>query len=95
MYAYQPSGVCSQRIDFELDGDTITYAKFTGGCDGNLKGICSLVAGQNVYDVIERLKGITCGPKSTSCPDQFATALKLALEQRDKRGEEQCATTSK
>lgn len=95
MFAYQPSGVCSQRIEFDLNGDTITYVKFFGGCDGNLKGICSLATGQNVYNVIEKLKGITCGPKATSCPDQFAAALKLALSQRDKRGDERCATTSR
>ena len=55
--------------------------KFIGGCDGNLKGICSLVDGMKVEDVIERLQGTTCGRKNTSCPDQFAVALKEALEQ--------------
>lgn len=73
---YIPKGVCSQAIDIEVDNDIITSVRFTGGCNGNLKGISSLVKGMKVSDAIERLSGITCGMKSTSCPDQLAVALK-------------------
>ena len=79
-YEYKTKGVCSQRIFFDIDDGVLHNVKFIGGCDGNLKGICALVEGMKVEDVIPRLQGVTCGRKSTSCPDQFATALKEALE---------------
>lgn len=72
---YKTSGTCSTMIDFEVEGDIITSVAFTGGCNGNLKGISSLVKGMKVDDAIDRLKGIKCGFKNTSCPDQLATAL--------------------
>ncbi len=72
---YQPRGVCSSAIDIEVDNDIITSVKFTGGCNGNLKGISSLVTGMRVEDAIAKLSGITCGMKNTSCPDQLAQAL--------------------
>ncbi len=72
---YKPKGVCSSAIDIELDGDTIRSVKFTGGCHGNLQGISRLVEGMKVDDAISRLKGIRCGFKNTSCPDQLAQAL--------------------
>ena len=81
-YSYKTKGVCSQKIDIELDGDTIKDVKFYGGCNGNLKGISMLVKGMKVDDAIERLEGITCGMKKTSCPDQFAKALK-ELKEKD------------
>lgn len=62
-------------IDLEVDGDIIKSVAFTGGCNGNLKGICSLVRGMKVDDAIEKLQGIKCGFKNTSCPDQLAKAL--------------------
>ena len=74
-YEFTPSGVCSQKITFELDGDTVKNVKFTGGCNGNLKGIGALVEGMKKDDVIEKLSGIRCGFKRTSCPDQLARAL--------------------
>ena len=80
-YEYKTKGVCSQRIFFDIEDGKVYNVKFIGGCDGNLKGICSLVDGMKVEDVIERLQGTTCGRKNTSCPDQFALALKEALEQ--------------
>ena len=76
MNVYKTKGVCSRSIEFELDGDTIKYVKFNGGCNGNTKGIAQLVAGMKVDDVIARLEGTTCGFKPTSCPDQLAKALK-------------------
>lgn len=77
---YKTSGVCSRAIEFELDGDTIKYVKFLGGCDGNTKGVARLVEGMNAQEAIRRLEGITCGFKSTSCPDQLAKALRSVLE---------------
>lgn len=72
---YKTSGTCSTLIDLEVDGDIIKSVAFTGGCNGNLKGICSLVRGMKVDDAIEKLQGIKCGFKNTSCPDQLAKAL--------------------
>lgn len=78
---YKPHGVCSQLIKLELDNDIIKHVEFIGGCNGNLKGIASLVTGMKAQDAIERMEGITCGNKPTSCPDQLAHALKQALAQ--------------
>lgn len=72
---YQTNGTCSTAIDIEVKDGIIESVSFTGGCNGNLKGICSLVKGMKVEDAISRLKGIQCGFKSTSCPDQLARAL--------------------
>lgn len=73
---YKTRGTCSREIHIELDGDTLKSVKFIGGCDGNLKGITSLVTGMKVADVISKLEGIQCHTKGTSCPDQLARALK-------------------
>ena len=75
---YRPQGVCSQLINVELDGDVIKSVEFVGG---NTMGISQLVKGMKVDDAIQRMEGITCGFKPTSCPDQLAKALKLAKEQ--------------
>ena len=80
-FRYLPRGVCSRQIDIELEGDTIRSVRFQGGCSGNTQGVAALVRGMRVEDAIERLSGIRCGFKSTSCPDQLAVALKNALEQ--------------
>ncbi|MBE6947121.1 MAG: TIGR03905 family TSCPD domain-containing protein [Ruminococcaceae bacterium] len=77
-YSYQTSGTCSREILFDIEDGKLTNVQFIGGCNGNLKGICSLVEGMDVQDVISRLEGTTCGPKNTSCPDQLARALKQA-----------------
>lgn len=81
MHSFTPRGVCSQRIDIDLDGDTIREVTFTGGCDGNLKAIAKLVAGQRVDDVVALLRGNTCGPRATSCADQMTYALEEARVQ--------------
>ena len=73
---YRPTGVCSQLIRVELDGDTIKNVEFIGGCNGNTKGISSLVTGMDIDWVINRTENIQCGIKSTSCPDQLSRALK-------------------
>ena len=80
-FTYRPKGVCSQLMEIEIEGDKITAFQVMGGCDGNLKGISRLVEGIEVDEVIRRLEGVRCGRKSTSCPDQLAQALKLALQQ--------------
>lgn len=80
---YRPNGVCSSKIEFELNGDIIKDVKFFGGCNGNLKGIASIVKGMKAQDVINKLGGIRCGMKKTSCPDQLAEALKQALNARE------------
>ena len=72
---YKTSGTCSQLIDFEVEDDVIQSVAFTGGCNGNLKGISALVSGMKVDEAISKLKGIKCGMKNTSCPDQLARAL--------------------
>lgn len=77
-YEYKTKGTCSRQITFDVEDGKLSNVQFQGGCNGNLKGICSLIEGQNIDDVISRLEGITCGSKSTSCPDQLARALKEA-----------------
>lgn len=75
-FSYTPHGVCSRKIDIEINGDIITLVKYTGGCSGNTQGVSALVRGMSVDEAIERLSGIKCGFKSSSCPDQLAEALK-------------------
>ena len=77
---YKTSGTCSSAINLEVEGDIIKSVSFTGGCNGNLQGISRLVEGMKVEDAISRLKGIRCGFKNTSCPDQLSKALKEALK---------------
>lgn len=74
--AYIPKGVCSKQINIEVEDGIVKSVEYIGGCNGNLKGIGSLVKGMKVEDVIERLENIKCGMKNTSCPDQLAQALK-------------------
>lgn len=76
---YKTQGVCSSLIDIEMDGNIIESVQFTGGCNGNLKGISALVKGMTAEDAINRLKGIRCGFKNTSCPDQLAKALESIM----------------
>lgn len=80
-YEFYPRGVCSRKMVFDIDNGVVKSLDVIGGCNGNLKGISSLVCGMKTEDVIERLSGITCGSKPTSCPDQIASALKKYLEE--------------
>lgn len=80
-YEYKTKGTCSQKILFEIVDGKLHNVQYIGGCNGNLKGIGSLVEGMDVNEVINRLEGTTCGFKSTSCPDQLAKALKEAKNQ--------------
>lgn len=73
---YTPKGICAVAIDFEVEEGKVKDVKFTGGCDGNHKGLNALIKGMSLDEAIERLSGITCGPRPTSCPDQLAQALK-------------------
>lgn len=79
-YTYQTKGTCSREIIFEIEDGKVLNVEFIGGCNGNLKGISKLVKGMEVDEVISRLEGTCCGMKPTSCPDQLATALKMAKE---------------
>lgn len=74
-YRYKPEGVCSREMIFDIEGDIVRSVKIIGGCAGNTVGISSLVKGMRIKEVIEKLKGIPCGYKGTSCPDQLAKAL--------------------
>ena len=78
MYEYKTSGTCSRSILFDIEDGKVKNVQFIGGCNGNLKGIAALVEGMDVDTVIERVQGVTCGMKKTSCPDQLAQALKAA-----------------
>jgi len=79
-YTYEPKGVCSRQINLEVENGIVTKLEVIGGCNGNLQGISKLVVGMKVQEVIERLKGIDCGGRGTSCPDQLAKALKQYKE---------------
>lgn len=78
-FTYKPSGVCAQKIELELENGVVRNVRFTGGCDGNHKGICSLVEGMPAQEAAQRLSGIHCGQRSTSCPDQLSKAIASAL----------------
>ena len=80
MYQYEPVGVCSMRMNIEVEGEIIKKVQIIGGCDGNTKGVSVLVEGMNINEAIKRLKGIECGNKGTSCPDQLAIALEEMKE---------------
>lgn len=82
-YTYVPKGVCSRRIDVELEGDVIRSVAFHGGCNGNLQGIARLVEGMTVEQAVSKIQGIRCGFKETSCPDQLSIALRKAVEQEN------------
>ena len=74
-FSYKTKGVCARSILIDVEDDTVKGVRFEGGCSGNTQGVATLVEGMKVDDVIERLSGITCGRRATSCPDQLAKAL--------------------
>ena len=82
-FSYIPRGVCSRKIDIEIEDGIIKSVKYTGGCAGNTQGVAALIAGMRVDEAIERLSGIRCGFKATSCPDQLANALKEYKEEKN------------
>ena len=81
-YRYEPEGVCSQEMIIEVDGDTIKKVTIQGGCAGNTVGVSRLIEGMKIQEAIKRLKGIQCGYKGTSCPDQLAIALEKIVESK-------------
>ena len=80
-YSFQPSGVCSAQIDFELEDGIVKNVAFTRGCNGNTQGVGALCEGMKAEDIVKRLEGIDCRGRGTSCPDQLAKAVKMALQQ--------------
>lgn len=80
-YDYQTKGTCSTKISFDIDGNVVKNVQFTGGCNGNLKAISTLVEGMTVEEIDKKLNGITCGWKKTSCSDQLANAVRKAYEE--------------
>lgn len=74
-YKFKPQGVCSREMIFDIEGDIIKDVKIIGGCAGNTLGLSKLIVGQKIDEVIKRLKGIPCGYKGTSCPDQLSKGL--------------------
>lgn len=83
-HSYKTRGTCSRQIDFEIENGMVKNVSFFGGCNGNLKGIGALVEGRPAEEVIALLKGMKCGFKNTSCPDQLAQALEKALDDENK-----------
>lgn len=79
-YSYTPYGVCSRKIDVDIEDGIIKDCRFTGGCNGNTTGVATLVKGMNAEEAVKKLKGIDCNGRGTSCPDQLALALEEALE---------------
>lgn len=77
---YKTKGTCAREINFEIEGNTIKAVEFVGGCAGNTQGVAKLIQGMDVNEAINRLQGIQCGTKGTSCPDQLASALKNYLD---------------
>ncbi|MCL1913848.1 MAG: TIGR03905 family TSCPD domain-containing protein [Eubacteriaceae bacterium] len=78
-YLFETSGVCSQAISFSIQGDSIANIQILGGCNGNLKAVSRLVESMPASKAVSIMKGITCGDKATSCPDQLANAIELAI----------------
>ncbi len=89
MNTFMTHGTCSSMIDFDVEGDIIKEVRFIGGCSGNTQGIAKLVAGMNIHDAIDRLSGIRCGSKQTSCPDQLAQALKQYIDRTGSKTSEE------
>ncbi len=83
-YTFTPRGVCSRKIDFTLENGIIKDVRFTGGCSGNTQGVAALCIGRPADEVVGIIKGIRCGVKGTSCPDQLATALEQAIAEENK-----------
>lgn len=79
-YTYKTKGVCARKIDFEIIDGMVRNVRFTGGCGGNTQGVAALAEGMDAKELIERLSGIRCGFKGTSCPDQLSKAIKEAIE---------------
>lgn len=84
-FNYKTNSVCSKQIKFNLEGNIVTNVSFLGGCNGNLKAVSKLVDGMSVEQIEEKLKGNTCGFRSTSCADQLAIAVRMAYDSQNKQ----------
>ena len=84
-YTYNPKGVCSRQMIIDVENNIIKNVKIVGGCAGNTQGVARLVQGMNIDEAIKRLKGIPCGNKGTSCPDQLAEALENIKKEMEKK----------
>ena len=84
MYEYNTQGTCSSKIQFDIQDNKVHNLSFTNGCNGNLKGISILAEGMDAAELSKRLKGVRCGSKQTSCPDQLARALDLVIKEQAK-----------
>ena len=82
-YEFKTKGTCSQKVIFDLDDDIVSNVEVIGGCNGNLKGICSLIDGLIVQEIYDKLAGIRCQSKATSCPDQIAQAVMMAYKKAE------------
>lgn len=80
VYSYEPKGVCSMKMNIEVEENIIKSVEIVGGCAGNTQGVAALVAGMHIDEAIKRLKGIDCRGRGTSCPDQLAIALEQIKE---------------
>jgi uncharacterized protein (TIGR03905 family) len=86
-YQVYPRGVCPTELEFDLEGDRVTNIRYHGGCNGGLKTIASLIDGWTVDQIAEKLEGVTCGPKSTSCSNELVRELKKALADQEISGD--------
>ena len=84
-YKYNTRGTCSREINFTVEDGILKDVEYIGGCNGNLQGISKLVEGMKIEDVIEKLQGIHCGMKGTSCPDQLAKALEATIKKNEEK----------
>lgn len=82
-YTYKTQGTCSRLIEVEMDGNVLKDVSFVGGCNGNLKGICALCKGKTYEEISDKLEGLTCGFKGTSCPDQLVHAMQAAMKEAE------------
>ncbi len=85
MYDFKVKGVCSRSVSFDIEENKVKNVSFIGGCSGNTQGVARLIEGMDVKEAIDRIKGIKCGFKDTSCPDQLAQALEKALVQEQNK----------
>jgi uncharacterized protein (TIGR03905 family) len=84
-YSYKMRGACATEVSFDLTGTTVSGVRFTRGCDGNLQGVAALAEGMAAEQIEAALRGINCGERKTSCPDQLAMAARAALEERSQQ----------
>lgn len=80
--SYTPKGICAKKVDFDVEDGVVKNVVFVGGCDGNHKGLAALAEGMTPEEIVKRMKGITCGFRATSCPDQLTAALEKYMKEQ-------------